>query len=170
MEACKTQRFFAQDALVRIGVQEGFHQYRKAWALRFSPARSSARFVNFWQQGATFTVGQEAVVTHHFKVSGQDMADVTPQHLLQAQFLAFVLLGVVVVRNTGERLRHQGNDGTATPPPAAVSGRGPDISRCAKPRGSFWLSALSSAAGIAPGSASTASHRGCGHDPAGKPG
>lgn len=32
-----------------------------------------------------------------FKVSGRDVADVTPQHLLLAQFLTFVLLRVVVV-------------------------------------------------------------------------
>lgn len=95
--ACKAQRVFAQDALVRIGAQEGFHQYRKARTLRFLPHCHLQRFVNFWQQDAAFTVGQEAVVAHHFKVSGREMADVTPQHLLLRQLLAFVLLGFVVV-------------------------------------------------------------------------
>lgn len=94
--AGKPQSAFAQDALVRVGTQERFHQHRPR-LLRFFARRHRQCFVDFRQQRTAFAIGQEAVVTHHFKVSGRDMADVTPKHLLLAQFLAFVLLRVVVV-------------------------------------------------------------------------
>lgn len=95
--AGKTQSALAQNALVRVGTQEGFHQHREPRLLRFLTGRHLQRVVDLRQQRAAFAVGQEAVVAHHFKVSGRDVADVTPQHLLLAQFLAFVLLRVVVV-------------------------------------------------------------------------
>ena len=95
--AGKTQSALAQNALVRVGTQKGFHQHREPRLLWFLTGRHLQRVVDLRQQRAAFAVGQEAVVAHHFKVSGRDVADVTPQHLLLAQFLAFVLLRVVVV-------------------------------------------------------------------------
>lgn len=95
--AGKTQPAFAQDALIQIGAQERFHQHSEPWLLRFFAWRHLQCFVDFRQQRAAFAVGQKAAVAHHFEVSCWDMADVTPQHLLLAQFLAFVLLRVVVV-------------------------------------------------------------------------
>lgn len=95
--AGKTQSALAQDALVRVGTQERFHQHRKPRLLRFLAWRHFQGFIDFRQQLATFSVGQEAVVAHHFKMPGRDMADVTAQHLPLAQLLAFMLLRVVVV-------------------------------------------------------------------------
>lgn len=101
--AGKPQRAFTQDALIRVGAQERFHQHRVPRLLRFLTGRHIQRVVDLRQQRAAFAVGQETVVTHHFKVSGRDVADVTPQHLLLAQFLAFVLLRVVVVIPVNDR-------------------------------------------------------------------
>ena len=95
--AGKTQSALAENALIRVGAQECFHQHREPRLLRFFSWRHLQRVVDFRQQRAAFAVGQEAVVAHHFEVSCRDMADVTAQHLLLAQFLAFVLLRVVVV-------------------------------------------------------------------------
>lgn len=95
--AGKPQRAFTQDALIRVGAEERFHQHRVPRFLRFLTGRHLQRVVDLRQQRAAFAVGQETVVTHHFKVSGRDVADVTPQHLLLAQLLALMLLRVVVV-------------------------------------------------------------------------
>nr|ULG15781.1 hypothetical protein 495p2_00029 [Serratia proteamaculans] len=95
--AGKTQPTFAQNALVRVGTEEALHQHREPGALRFLPYRHFQRIVNLRQQRAAFTVGQKTVVTHHFKMPRRDMADVPLQHLLLADFLAFVLLRAVIV-------------------------------------------------------------------------
>lgn len=97
LSAGKTQSVATQDTLVRVGTQERFHQHREARLLRFLADRHFQRFVNLLQQRAPLAVRQKAAVTHHFKMSGRNVADVTPQHLLLAQFLPFVLLRVVVV-------------------------------------------------------------------------
>ena len=97
LSAGKTQSVATQDTMVRVGTQERFHQHREARLLRFLADRHFQRFVNLRQQRAPLAVRQKAVVTHHFKMSGRNVADVTPQHFLLAQFLPFVLLRVVVV-------------------------------------------------------------------------
>jgi hypothetical protein len=93
----KTQSALAQDALARIGAQEALHQHCETGTFWFFPYRHLQRAVDLRQQRAPFAVGQEAVVPHHFKVSCRDMADITTQHLLLADFLAFVLLRAVIV-------------------------------------------------------------------------
>lgn len=75
----KTQRAFTQDALIRVGAQESFHQHRVPRFLRFLSRRHLQRFVNLLQQRAALAVGQKAIVAHNFKVVGRDMADVAPQ-------------------------------------------------------------------------------------------
>lgn len=95
--AGKTQPAFAEDALVRIGAQEALHKYCEPGPLRFFPYRHFQRIVDLRQQRASLAVGQKTVVPHHFKMPRRDMADVTLQHLLLADFLAFVLLRSVVV-------------------------------------------------------------------------
>jgi len=79
------------------------YKYRVPRLLRFLTRGHLQRFVNFWQQCAAFAVGQKAVVTHHFKMSGRDMADVAAQHLFLSQFLPFVLLRIVVVILVNDR-------------------------------------------------------------------
>ena len=96
-DAGKTQSALAQDALIRIGAQEAFHQHREPGTFRFFPYRHRQRVVNLRQQRAPFTVGQKTVVPHHLKMPGRDMADVALQHHLLADFLAFVLLRAVIV-------------------------------------------------------------------------
>lgn len=96
-DASKTQSALAQDALVRISAQERFHQHREPGPLRFLSYRHLQRVVNLRQQRASLTVGQKTVVPHHFKMPRRNMADVTLQHLLLADFLAFVLLRTVIV-------------------------------------------------------------------------
>ncbi len=91
------QPTFARNALVRVGAEEALHQHREPGALRFFPYRHFQRIVNLRQQRAALAVGQKTVVPHHFKMPRRDMADVTLQHLLLAQLLAFVLLRAVVV-------------------------------------------------------------------------
>lgn len=61
------------------------------------PYRHFQRIVDLRQQRAPFAVGQKTVVTHHFKMPRRDMADLTLQHLLLADLLAFVLQRAVVV-------------------------------------------------------------------------
>lgn len=95
--AGKTQPAFAQDALVRVGTEEALHQYCEPGPLRFLPYRHFQRIVDLRQQRAPFTVGQKTIVPHHFKMPRRNMADVPLQHLLLADFLAFVLLRAVVV-------------------------------------------------------------------------
>ena len=95
--ACKTQPAFAQNTLVRIGAKEAFHQHRESGPLRFFPYRHFQRIVDLRLQRASLAVGQKTVVPHHFKMPRRNMADVTLQHLLLADFLAFVLLRSVIV-------------------------------------------------------------------------
>lgn len=95
--ASKTQSALAQDALVRIGTQEALRQHREPGPFRFLSYRHLQRVVNLRQQRAPFAVGQKTVIPHHFKMPRRDMADVTLQHLLLADFLAFVLLRAVIV-------------------------------------------------------------------------
>ncbi len=95
--AGKTQPAFAEDALVRIGAQEALHQHREPGPFRFFPYRHLQRVVDLRQQRAPFTIGQKTVIAHHLKMPGRDMADVTLQHLLLADFLPFVLLRSVIV-------------------------------------------------------------------------
>lgn len=95
--AGKTQPALAEDALVRISAQEALHQHREPRLLRFFPYRHRQRVVDLRQQRAPLAVGQKTVVPHHFKMPRRNMADVTLQHLLLADFLAFVLLRAVVV-------------------------------------------------------------------------
>lgn len=72
------------------------------------------------------------------------MADVTLQHLLLADFLAFVLLRAVIVI-----LMDHGTAAAEKRPPAGASGTGRGISRCARHRASFWQNALSTRGDIA---------------------
>ena len=76
--ASKTQSPLAQDAPVRVGTQEGFHQHREPRLLRFLARRHLQRVVNLWQQRAAFTVGQKSVVAHHFKQVRHGEGDVLP--------------------------------------------------------------------------------------------
>ncbi len=95
--ASKTQPAFAEDALVRVGAQEALHQHCEPGTFGFFPHRHFQRIVNLRQQRAALAVGQKTVVPHHFKMPRRNMADVTLQHLLLADFLAFVLLRAVIV-------------------------------------------------------------------------
>lgn len=95
--AGKTQPAFAEDALVRICAQEALHQHREPGPFRFFPYRHLQRVVDLRQQRAPFAIGQKTVIAHHLKKPGRDMADVTLQHLLLADLLAFVLLRSVIV-------------------------------------------------------------------------
>ena len=95
--AGKTQPAFAQDTLVGIGAQEALHKYCEPGPLRFFPYRHFQRIVDLRQQRASLAVGQKTVVPHHFKMPRRNMADVTLQHLLLANFLPFVLLRAVIV-------------------------------------------------------------------------
>jgi len=101
MSAClgtgKSQPIAAQDALVRVGAQEAFHQYREPGPFGLIPHRHRQRFVDLRQQLAPFAVGQKAVVPHHLKMPRRNMADIALQHLFLADFLAFVPLRPVVV-------------------------------------------------------------------------
>lgn len=91
--ARKKQPAFAKNVLIRVGAQERFHQYSEPRLLRFFAWRHLQGFIDFRLQRASFAVGQEVVVTYHFKMPRRDVADVTPQHL----FLEFVLLRAAVV-------------------------------------------------------------------------
>lgn len=93
----KTQPALAQDALVRISAQEAFHQHREPGPFWLFPHRHLQRFVGLRQQRTPLAVGQKTVIAHHFKMPRWNMADVTLQHLLLADFLAFVLLRAVIV-------------------------------------------------------------------------
>jgi len=95
--AGKTQPAFAEDALVRICAQEALHQHREPGPFRFFPYHHLQRVVDLRQQRAPFAIGQKTVIAHHLKMPGRDMADVTLQHLLLADLLAFVLLRSVNV-------------------------------------------------------------------------
>ncbi len=95
--AGKSQSAFAQDALVRVGAQEAFHQHREPWPFGLIPYRHRQLVVDLRQQLAPFAVGQKAVVPHHFKMPRRNMADIALQHLFLADFLAFILLRAVIV-------------------------------------------------------------------------
>lgn len=79
------------------GPAPAFHQHREPGPFGLIPHRHRQRFVDLRQQLAPFAVGQKAVVTHHLKMPCRNMADIAPQHLFLADFLAFVLLRAVVV-------------------------------------------------------------------------
>ncbi|CAI2037195.1 Uncharacterised protein [Serratia proteamaculans] len=66
-------------------------------AVSVSPVPSSPARRKPSAAACPFAVGQKTIVTHHFKMPCRDMADVTLQHLLLADFLAFVLLRTVIV-------------------------------------------------------------------------
>ncbi len=101
MSAClgagKSQPIAAQDALVRVGAQEAFHQHREPGPFGLIPHRHRQRVVDLRQQLAPFAVGQKAVVPHHLKMPRRNMADIALQHLFLADFLAFILLRTVIV-------------------------------------------------------------------------
>ncbi len=96
LSAGKTQSALAQDALVRVGTQEGLYQYRKPRLLRLFPRRHLQRFVDLRQQRSPFVVGQKAGVTHHLKMPRGNVADIAPDHLFLAQRLAFMLPRAVI--------------------------------------------------------------------------
>ncbi len=88
----KTQSALAQDALVRVGAQERFHQHREPRLLRLFAWRYLQCFVDFLQQRAAFAVGQEAVVALTFpdtqmqlKITGW----ITPGYLVIAHHSGF---------------------------------------------------------------------------------
>lgn len=97
LRAGKTQPVAAKNTFVRIRAQKFLHQRGEAGLLRFFPRLHLQSLIHLRQQGPPFTVGQKAVVAHHFKMLSRDMADIAPDHLFLRQRLLPVLLRAVVV-------------------------------------------------------------------------